>query len=169
MTNKIEIGKTYKYKNTKSEFSDEVEVLKIKDDGTVLYLGKSFSGADAVYSCDKSVFFTVFEVKNALDKQFNKTSESVAVKEKVNEKEESIWKPISELPEFLYTPFVLIKFDSDVVILGKIDKIDGKKQFTDINGQHQYPLNIVKEYSLLTDFINHYEKLEERVKKLEEK
>lgn len=105
-------------------------------------------------------------------------------------KEESIWKPVSELPEDGIEK-LLIKLDGSVQIANhtffddeQIDEVyivdgwkDNRIECT------SYPAEDIKEFCTLTDFINDYEKLkerdklkeiklrelEERVKKLEEK
>lgn len=76
--------------------------------------------------------------------------------------EESIWKPVSELPEELYEE-VLIKTDLDNIRRGYFYNVCGK--FEVMSG---YSVE-TKKYCTLTDFINDYEKLKERVKKLEGK
>ena len=78
---------------------------------------------------------------NALDKQFNQPSESA--KEETNEKEESIWKPVSELNFDYYDARKVICFEE--------------------SGKRYFPLSDYLNY-----LINDYEKLKERVRKLEE-
>lgn len=116
------------------------------------------------------------DLLNALDKQFmskeevkidikqeyvdsvkvNETSKSVAVKEEeVKEKEESIWKSVSELPNYPleYPEKILVKYLSGEVEMRKEDNaFVGDEKFCRIG-----------------DFINDYEKLKERVSKLEGK
>lgn len=142
------------------------------------------------------------DLLNALDKQFmskeevkidikqeyvdsvkvNETSKSVAVKEEeVKEKEESIWKPVSKLPEDSYTVIIKAKGGYGEIFFGAYR--EDTQHFMDEAMKFVYPKKSIDKYCTLTDFINDYEKLkerdklkeiklrelEERVKKLEEK
>lgn len=103
----------------------------------------------------------------------NETNESVDVKEEEVKEKESIWKPVNELPT--NNAHCLVKCNDanknhvfSAVFLAK-EQAKGNKGFVDLAAQHLGGMNYSKEYITLTEFINDYEKLKERVKKLEEK
>lgn len=80
--------------------------------------------------------------------------------------EESIWKPVSELPKFEKErgqPDLLIRFDDENVRFGTFNGF-----FSDVKGS-AFKQKYVKQYCLLKSFISDYENLKERVKKLEGK
>jgi len=74
----------------------------------------------------------------------------------------SIWKPISELPDYIAT--ILVRYRSKIILgdytKGKLKTINGEE--INIKG-----LEAVKEWCYLTDFINHQESLEKRIERLE--
>lgn len=140
--------------------------------------------------CLAGIFDQANLLLNALDKQFNyngyfedlppskeaiersKQEEVVDNKIKgegqiVTPLEESIWKPVSELP------------DKNVEVI--LRKEDGSLYYSYLSGKYPYRAYInpqtkclfswgdFKEVCTLTDFINDYEKLKERVNKLERK
>lgn len=98
----------------------------------------------------------------------NETSKSVAVKEEeVKEKEESIWKSVSELPEDNYTVIIKAKGGYGEIFFGAYR--EDTQNFMDEAMKFVYPKKSIDKYCTLTDFINDYEKLKERVSKLEGK
>ena len=80
--------------------------------------------------------------------------------------EESIWKPIGELPELAEgdTMECLIRSDKGDVANSCFYKHEDEIDHAACGFEEEEE----KEYCSLTDFINDYEKLKERVKKLEE-
>lgn len=84
-------------------------------------------------------------------------------KSKIIAREESIWKPVSELPE--ESCQVVLRFNQP----SKQDRIYRyrKGEFFAIGDDRPIDESFVEKYFVLTDFINDYEKLKERVKKLE--
>lgn len=92
---------------------------------------------------------------------------------KFEEKPKSIWKSAEELPDYpsdiiLTTNtkknhYILCHFTpSDDIYREHIQVVAG-------GGEFEIPIDMVHKYCKLTDFINHIESLEERIKKLEEK
>lgn len=104
---------------------------------------------------------------NALDKQF--ANNKIQAKELVNNKieEESIWKPVNELPD--KTPLqIYIRFNQKVAehLRGTIKIVEEGYDFT-------YPdwetikKDTIEEWCSVSDLTNDHEKLKERVRKLE--
>ena len=78
----------------------------------------------------------------------------------------SIWRDVSELPRFEKErgqPDLLIRFDDGNVRFGTFNGF-----FSDVKG-YAFKQRYVKQYCLLEAFVSDYEKLKERVKKLEGK
>ena len=158
------------------EVKDAMEGLKMIVSGSAKFIDMD----DVKYSCQNLL--------NALDKQFmskeevkidikqeyvdsvkvNETSKSVAVKEQeVKEKEESIWKPISDLPEDNCSVIIRAKGGYEEIFFGSYR--EDNQHFMDEAMRFVYPKTSIDKYCTLTDFINDYEKLKERVRKLEGK
>lgn len=113
---------------------------------------------------------------NVIEFDYIKTQAEEVADNKIEAKEESIWKPVSELPEDGCEK-LLIKLNGTVQIANHTfyddERID-ELYITDGWGKDkiectEYPSEEVESFCTLTDFINDYEKLKERVKKLEEK
>lgn len=114
------------------------------------------------------------DLLNALDKQF-----------KVNEKEESIWKPVSELPKRKKNGEVLLKHKNGTIRLAClfIENYGKENAFCPIHLRGSFLKEYFTHYATVGDLFNDYEKLkerdklkemklrelEERVNKLEEK
>lgn len=80
---------------------------------------------------------------------------------------ESIWKPVSELPKTCDSAF--IKFTTASGIMPGYFYAGGDTFYQNSNCRDEDEINkeYIKEFCLLSDLINDYEKLKERVKKLE--
>ena len=108
--------------------------------------------------------FLIIDLKNLYMKEehVKKTEKSLH--------EESIWKPISELPESTRNMDILIKIRGEVSnaqaytpeIICFINI--GEKEFEEIEC-----ISIIEEYCTLTDFINQQESLEQRITDLEKR
>jgi hypothetical protein len=130
---------------------------------------------------------------NALDKQFmskeedkidtrqehldsikvNETSESVDVKEEEVKEKDSIWKPVNELPKS--GDHIYLKLNSQEILTGYYEDpyFFRLTRQTGTNNSRAELVTIHEQYieawCALTDYVNDYEKLKERVRKLEEK
>lgn len=82
------------------------------------------------------------------------------------EKPQSIWKDVSELPSNGQEVFVKFKNTNSIKICAIWDN-DFKEIGNRFTKDAHYLLSEVKEWCYLTDFINHIENIEERLRKLE--
>lgn len=84
-------------------------------------------------------------------------------------KSSSIWKSVSERITFIKRmghPDILIKFNDGNIKLGKRSALN---TFHSIDESYKFKSEHVKEYCLLTDFINYTESLGSRIERLERK
>lgn len=104
--------------------------------------------------------WNIANIKTQAEEAVSRKEENLRDEEVCFSEKESIWKPVSELPEYISSDLIL-RTDLGLIKFGR--QINGRIEFEDQNNN-----NCPLLYTTLTDFINDYEKLKERVKKLEQ-